>query len=142
MYRTLDRLMFTLAAIAPGALSAQYPPKPVVQTAAAESPEPLVGHTFSLTAHERITVKLSKGESYRIELDGPGIRLELRPAQPGMQQPRIQKLLSGTGVAGTTLSLVRPLATGDYFLETAGGDPGRPVRVTLTLEPHKERKTD
>lgn len=138
MYRTIDRLMFTLAALAPAALSAQDSTQADTQLAAAESPGALVSHTFSLTAHERVTVTLVKDLAYRIELDGQGIRFQLRPSQPGMQKPRIQELLSGQGVAGTTLSLVRPQASGDYFLETVGGDPGRPVRVTLTVEPMKK----
>jgi hypothetical protein len=138
MYRPLDRLMFTLAALAPAALSAQDSVQADTAAAVIQSPEPLVAHTFSLTAHERVTVTLLKDQAYRIELDGRGIRFRLKPAQPGMQPPRIQELLSGSGAGGTTLSLIRPQSSGEYFLETVGGDPGRPVRVTLTMEPMKK----
>jgi hypothetical protein len=138
MYRTIDRLMFTLAALAPAALSAQDSVKADTAAPTAASTEPLVAHTFSLTAHERVTVTLLKDQAYRIELDGRGIRFRLKPAQAGMQKPRIQELLSGASAGGTTLSLVRPQASGEYYLETVGGDPGRPVRVTLTMQPMKK----
>jgi hypothetical protein len=137
MFRPTTQLLFALSALAPGALGAQES-APADSQPAASAP---VTHTFSLTAHERVTVTLEKGRSYRIELDGRGIRFQLRPSQPGMPSPRIQELLSGQGVAGTTLSLVKPQASGDYFLETVGGDPGRPVRVTLTQEPVRKDDT-
>jgi hypothetical protein len=138
MYRTIDRLVFTLAALAPAALSAQDSVPAAAPAAAEQSTDPLVAHTFSLTTNERVTVTLLKDQAYRIELDGRGIRFRLKPAQPGMQQPRIQELLSGSGAGGTTLSLIRPQASGEYYLETVGGDPGRPVRVTLTMQPMKK----
>lgn len=132
MYRRIDRLMFILAILAPAALGAQDQAKPDSHTAAAQ---PLLAHTFTITNHERVKVSLVKGERYRIELEGTGIRFQIKPAQPGMQRPRVQELMAGQGVAGTILSRIEPLATGEYFIETVGGDPGRPVRVTLTPEP-------
>jgi hypothetical protein len=134
MYRGIDRLIFTLAILAPAALGAQDQATPDSQAAAAK-PRELLSHTFTLTNHERVKVGLVKGERYRIELEGTGIRFQIKPVQPGMQRPRVQELMAGQGVAGTILSRIEPLATGEYYIETVGGDPGRPVRVTLSTEP-------
>jgi hypothetical protein len=100
----------------------------------------VLDHVFTLTAGERVRVFLAGGATYRAELDGAGIRLRLRPAQPGTQAPLVQPVVTGRSASGISLFTIRPRADGEYDFQTVGGDPGRPVRLRLSLQtPPKPR---
>jgi hypothetical protein len=92
----------------------------------------LVVHTFTIPVNEFIRVRLDGGTTYRVELDGTGISLRVRPLMPGTQEPRVLPVLAGTGAAGTSLYDLHTYAPGVYQFRSVGGDPTRPVTIHVS----------
>lgn len=93
----------------------------------------LIDHTFNAPAGEQIHVFLSRGTTYRAELHGQGLRLQLRPLLSSMQSPLVHSVLGThtTSASGETLYSIVPRADGEYLISTAGGDPGSPVKLRM-----------
>jgi hypothetical protein len=100
----------------------------------------VLDQTFSIPVGEFSRVFLAGGTTYRAELEGTGIRLQVRPIDPGMQAPRVNELLPGASAGGSTIYTVQPYADGEYEFRSIGGDPGKPVNVRLVAQPRKPRE--
>ena len=87
-------------------------------------------------------VRLAGGVEYRAELNGTGIRIQLRPVQSGTPDPDIRDLLPGVSAGGTTVFTVRPRVDGEYEFRTLGGEPGHAVILRLTRQPPRVQKPD
>ncbi|MEO8201089.1 MAG: hypothetical protein ABI679_11255 [Gemmatimonadota bacterium] len=94
----------------------------------------ILDHSFTIPAGENIRVFLTGGSTYRAELTGSGIRLQLRPVDQSIQTPLVEELVPGTGAGGTSIFTIRPRQDGDYEIRTIGGDPGLPLTVRLTKQ--------
>jgi hypothetical protein len=121
-----------LAGCAVACKSGSSPSQPAAGPAPAA--QEVLNHTFTLTANEALRIPLAGGATYRAELDGTSIQLELRPMEPGTQRPLVQELLPGIGASGVTVYSIKPRADGVYEFRTVGGDAGRPVTLHLIRE--------
>ena len=99
-----------------------------------------ITHTYTMSRGEFIRVPLEGGATYRVELDGTGMRIEVRPVESGMQAPLVEEMVPGVGASGSTLYTVRPSVDGVYEFRSIAGDPARPVKVTVTREPGPAEK--
>ena len=92
-------------------------------------------HTFSTARGEFVRVFLASGTTYEAELDGGGFRLEVRPVDQSLQQPRVEERIPGASAGGSSVFIIEPRADGEYEFRTLGGDPGRPLTLRLRARP-------
>lgn len=88
-------------------------------------------HTFSTARGEFVRVFLASGTTYEAELDGGGLRLEVRPVDRSLQPPRVEERIPGASAAGSSVFTIMPRADGEHEFRTLGGDPGRPLTLRL-----------
>jgi hypothetical protein len=92
-------------------------------------------HTFSAARGEFIRVFLASGMTYEAELDGGGLRLEVRPVDRSLQPPRVEDRIPGASAGGSSVFTVQPRADGEYEFRTLGGDITRPLTFRLRALP-------
>lgn len=92
-------------------------------------------HTFSTARGEFVRVFLASGTTYEAELDGGGLRLQVRPVDQSLQQPRVEERMPGASAGGSSVFTIEPRADGEYEFRTLGGDPGRPLTLRLRTRP-------
>lgn len=97
-----------------------------------------VVHTYTVPAGEFIRIPLEGGATYRVELDGTGFRLLVKPVEPGTQVPLVEELVPGVGAAGTMIYSLKPRADGVYEIRSIAGDPTRPMTLRITREVGRE----
>jgi ABC-type glycerol-3-phosphate transport system substrate-binding protein len=141
MRRTYSLMALLLAASALACSSGQpeteTTPSPAAPAAAGAGMAQVVTHTFS-NPNEFVRVNLNAGATYRAELDGRGIRLQITPMQSGMQAPLVEEMIAGMSAGGGTAFTIRPRVNGEYEIKAVGGDPGKPVTLRLSQEPTKQ----
>ena len=96
--------------------------------------KPIVDNTFTIPVGQYVRVMLAGDSKYRVEIDGSGLRLEVRAMESGIQQPLVRALLLGEGAGGTVLYTVEPRTDALYEIRSVGGESGRAVRVRVTLQ--------
>ena len=67
-------------------------------------------HTFSSARGEFVRVLLVSGMTYEAELDGGGLRLEVRSVDRSLQQPRVEERIPGASAGGSSVFTVQPRA--------------------------------
>jgi hypothetical protein len=92
-------------------------------------------HTFSTARGEFVRVFLASGTTYEAELDGGGLRLEVRPVDRSLQPPRVEERIPGASAGGSSVFTIQPRADGEHEFRTLGGDPGRPLTLRLRTVP-------
>jgi hypothetical protein len=92
-------------------------------------------HTFSTARGEFVRVFLASGTTYEAELDGGGLRLEVRPIDRSLQLPRVEERVPGSSAGGSSIFTVQPRADGEYEFRTLGGDVTRPLTLRLRVRP-------
>ena len=92
-------------------------------------------HTFSTARGEFVRVFLASGVTYEAELDGGGLRLEVRPIDRSLQPPRVEERIPGSSAGGSSVFTVQPRADGEYEFRTLGGDVTRPLTLRLRAAP-------
>lgn len=95
----------------------------------------VLSHTFSSARGEFVRVLLVSGMTYEAELDGGGLRLEVRPVDRSVQQPRVEERIPGASAGGSSVFTVQPRADGEYEFRTLGGDVTRPLTLRLRALP-------
>lgn len=95
----------------------------------------VLAHTFSSPRGEFVRVFLASGVTYEAELDGGGLRLEVRPVDRSLQQPRVEDRIPGASAGGSSVFTIQPRADGDYEFRTLGGDATRPLTLRLRALP-------
>jgi len=100
----------------------------------------LLDHTFTAAIGEPIKVFLAKDMNYRVETQGTGIQLQLRPLELSLPTPLLSPLTGGTSAAGGSIYVVTPKADGVYEFISAGGDPQQPVRLRVYAAPSKGKR--
>lgn len=132
------------ASTAPGAAqpspatTAQGNPAGVAKSEHDSTQPEVLDHSFTITTGETIRIFLAGGSTYRAELNGSGIRLQLRPVDQSLQAPLVEEFLPGTGAGGSSTFTIRPRQDGEYELRTSGGDPGVPLTVHITKQPSNQ----
>jgi hypothetical protein len=101
----------------------------------APAPGQVLTHTFSAARGEFIRVFLASGTTYEAELDGGGLRLEVRPVDRSLQPPRVEDRVPGASAGGSSVFTVQPRADGEYEFRTLGGDATRPLTFRLRALP-------
>ena len=91
--------------------------------------------TFSTARGEFVRVFLASGTTYEAELDGGGLRLQVRPVDQSLQQPRVEERMPGASAGGSSVFTIEPRADGEYEFRTLGGDPARPLTLRLRTRP-------
>ncbi|HEU4700210.1 MAG TPA: hypothetical protein VFS40_13585 [Gemmatimonadales bacterium] len=132
----------TLPRLAGAALMLLLPLFPVLlraQTAPARPAKPappvVLEHTFNQHVDDRVRIHLDSNTTYRLEVDDARARLRITPVSPGLEPPLVMPLLPGRGVSGTRLYTIQTRDAGEYEVRVTGGDPARPVPVTLSVAP-------
>ena len=126
------QFLVTLVLLSPGPAWAQQDSTyPAPNPAQAET----LDYTFTISQGEAVRAFLVGGATYRAELNGKGIRLRLRPVQPGTQAPLVEALVPGKSASGTSLFTIRPRADGEYEFRTVGGASSSSVSLHLTRQP-------
>lgn len=92
-------------------------------------------HTFSTARGEFVRVFLASGTTYEAELDGGGLRLEVRPVDRSLQSPRVEERIPGASAGGSSVFTIQPRADGEYEFRTLGGDATRPLTLRLRALP-------
>ena len=92
-------------------------------------------HTFSSARGEFVRVFLASGVTYEAELDGGGLRLEVRSIDRSLQQPRVEERIPGGSAGGSSVFTIMPRADGEYEFRTLGGDATRPLTLRLRALP-------
>jgi len=92
-------------------------------------------HTFSSARGEFVRVFLASGVTYEAELDGGGLRLEVRSIDRSLQQPRVEERMPGGSAGGSSVFTIMPRADGEYEFRTLGGDATRPLTLRLRALP-------
>jgi hypothetical protein len=92
-------------------------------------------HTFSTARGEFVRVFLASGVTYEAELDGGGLRLEVRPIDRSLQPPRVEERIPGASAGGSSVFTIQPRADGEYEFRTLGGDATRPLTLRLRARP-------
>lgn len=100
----------------------------------------ILDHTFNAPIGEPVRVFLAKDVTYRAEVQGTGIQLQLRTMLSSQQQPLIEPLLNGPSASGSTLYSIKPRVDAEYSITTIGGDATQPVRIHLYAMPSKDKK--
>ena len=101
------------------------------ETAPAPTGSQVLSHTFSSARGEYVRVFLASGTTYEAELDGGGLRLEVRPVDPSLQLPRVEERIPGASAGGSSVFTIQPRADGEYEFRTRGGDPTRPLTLRV-----------
>lgn len=84
-------------------------------------------HTFATPTREFVRVRLESTQTYRVQLDRAGVKLEVRPVSQGVQAPRVRGVFAGEGLQ---VYVVEPRVTAEYEIRLLGaGD--RPIRLTV-----------
>ena len=104
-------------------------------TAPAPTGNQVLTHTFSSARGEFVRVFLASGVTYEAELDGGGLRLEVRPIDRSLQQPRVEERIPGGSAGGSSVFTIMPHADGEYEFRTLGGDVTRPLTLRLRALP-------
>ena len=104
-------------------------------TSPAPSGNQVLTHTFSSARGEFVRVFLASGVTYEAELDGGGLRLEVRSIDRTLQQPRVEERIPGASAGGSSVFTVMPRADGEYEFRTLGGDVTRPLTLRLRALP-------
>lgn len=94
-----------------------------------------ISHTYTVPSGEFVRIPLEGGATYRVELEGTGFRIGVRPVEAGTQDPLIEELVPGVGASGASVFTVKPRADGVYEFRSIAGDPARPMTMRLTREP-------
>jgi hypothetical protein len=97
----------------------------------------VLNHTFNTTG-EFTRVFLASGSTYEAELDGGGIRLQVRPIDNSIPQPRVRERLSGTSAGGSSVFTIEPQADAEYEFRVIAGNPGRPLNLRVKLLPKRD----
>ena len=105
------------------------------ETQPAPSGNQVLTHTFSSARGEFVRVFLANGVTYEAELDGGGLRLEVRSIDRSLQQPRVEERIPGASAGGSSVFTVMPRADGEYEFRTLGGDVTRPLTLRLRALP-------
>jgi hypothetical protein len=92
-------------------------------------------HTFSASRGEFVRVFLASGVTYEAELDGGGLRLEVRTVDRSLQPPRVESRVPGSSAGGSSVFTIMPRADGEHEFRSLGGDPGRPLTLRLRALP-------
>ena len=140
----LRRTRFGMAVVAAAAVygtgCSKSPPTPApyagMASAAAPNMDEIGEHTFTIPVGETVRAYLTKGTTYRAELDGAGVGLSMRSLEASMQPALIQKTLAGTSASGTQLYTITPRASGEYEFFTTGGAL-EPVTLHLSVVSRK-----
>lgn len=86
-------------------------------------------HEFSQPRTEAARVTLEAGQVYRLEVNGARAA-QVRTLLPGVQQPVVARLPSGTSASGTVVFELRPFATALYEVRVGDLTGGTaPVRI-------------
>ena len=101
----------------------------------APAPGQVLTHTFSAARGEFIRVFLASGTTYEAELDGGGLRLEVRPVDRSLQPPRVEDRVPGASAGVSSVFTVQPRADGEYEFRTLVGDATRPLTFRLRALP-------
>jgi hypothetical protein len=107
--------------------------QPGAETAPAPTGSQVLSHTFSSSRGEFVRVFLASGTTYEAELDGGGLRLEVRTVDRSLQPPRVEERVPGSSAGGSSVFTVQPRADGEYEFRTLGGDPARPLTLRLRV---------
>jgi hypothetical protein len=97
----------------------------------------ILDQTFDAPIGAQVRVFLAKGVTYRAEVQGSTIQLQLKPMLASTQQPLIQPLLSGNSAGDERLYTIKPRADAEYAFTPTGGESGRPVRLRVYAMPVK-----
>lgn len=123
-----------MAVIAPALAAQEAPP------AAQQGPVRVLDYTFTNPRSEKLRVTLKAGVIYRAEVNSTSITLKLRPLRSGMQLPMVQQVMMGPSASGGRAFDISPSVDGDYEISTVGGDPAKPVTLTIFQMPPKAKK--
>ena len=89
----------------------------------------MLAHEFSQPRTESARVTLEAGQVYRLEVTGAGAA-QVRTLLPGVQQPVVNRLPSGSSASGTVVFELRPFATALYEVRVGSLSGGAaPVRI-------------
>jgi hypothetical protein len=102
----------------------------------------VLDHTFNAPVGEPVRVFMAKGVTYRAELEGTAIQLQLKPLLSSVQPPLIEPILGGESAAGESLYSITPRADAVYVFTTSGsptGDMTRPVRLRVRVAPGSKK---
>jgi hypothetical protein len=105
--------------------------------------ELLTDHTFNAAYGEPVRLFLVKGTTYRAEVHGRGLRLQLKPLHSTTQAPRLETVLPNRGesASGESLYTITPHADGEYAFTTVGGDAASPITLRVyAIEAANTRK--
>ena len=105
-------------------------------TGLAADSQPTVVMQYTFTSPKEFTrVMLQAGQKYSAELSNAGARLELRPILSGVQQPRVQRALSGSSASKGSYWDITPFADAEYEVCCLGTQQGHSTEFTLTRQP-------
>jgi hypothetical protein len=107
--------------------------QPETGTVPAPVGDQVLTHTFSTARGEFVRVFLAGGITYEAELDGGGLRLEVRSVDRSLLQPRVEERVPGSSAGGSSVFSIMPRADGEYEFRTLGGDPARPLTLRLRV---------
>jgi hypothetical protein len=99
----------------------------------------VLDHTFTGPVGEPIRVFLAKDMNYRVETQGRGITLLLRPMEMSMPTPLLSKFTAGSSASNGEMYTVTPKADGVYQFISNGGDPTQPIRLRVYAAPVKSK---
>jgi hypothetical protein len=99
----------------------------------------VLDQTFDAPIGAPVRVFLAKGVTYRAEVQGNTLQLQLKPLLASTQQPLIQPLLSGNSAGNERLYTIKPRADAEYAFTPTGGESGRPVRLRVYAMPVKDK---
>lgn len=100
----------------------------------------LLAHEFSEPRSEFARVTLEAGQVYRLEVTGARAA-QVRTLLPGVQQPVVAQLPSGTSASGTVVFELRPFATALYEVRVSDLTGGSaPVRIYWDADASKARQ--
>lgn len=91
----------------------------------------LLDHTFTSTIGEPVRIFLARNTTYRAEIQGTGIRLQLKTLEASTQAPLIQPFLAGNSAGGSSIYEIKPRADAVYVFTTLGGDAAQPVSLRV-----------
>ena len=91
----------------------------------------VLDHTFTSTIGEPVRIFLAKNTTYRAEIQGSGIRLQLKTLEASTQAPLIQRFLAGNSAGGSSTYEIKPRADAMYVFTTLSGDAAQPVSLRV-----------
>ena len=93
----------------------------------------VLDYTFNAPINEPVRLFLAKGTTYQAEVQGKGLRLQLRPLLASTQLPELLPTMGSRvgSASGEMLYTITPRADAEYVITTVGGEAGSSVELRV-----------